>query len=111
MFSALHARFSANALPHGAFAPALFTTVVGQKPSAAQYFLNDPDEVIELCQSLRLHSTRANRNRSMGDLKSLHSAREWTGQLGGMPALGRGRPRRATTLATLGRMAAISDAR
>ena len=70
MFSALHARFSANALPHGAFAPALFTTVVGQKPSAAQYFLNDPDEVIELCQSLRLHSTRSNRNRSMNDLQS-----------------------------------------
>ena len=50
--------------------PCLFTTVVGQKPSAAQYFLNDPDEVIELCQSLRLHSTRSNRNRSMNDLQS-----------------------------------------
>ena len=41
---------------------------IGRKPSAAHYYLNDPDEVVELCQSLRLHSTRANRNRSMGDL-------------------------------------------
>ena len=40
-------------------APAVYTVVVGQKPSAAQYFVNDHEEVLELCQSLRLHSTRA----------------------------------------------------
>ena len=71
-------------------APAAFTVVVGQKPSAAQYFVNDHEEVVELCQSLRLHSTRANRNRSMGDLQRLHSGREWTSKLGGMPAPARG---------------------
>jgi len=65
MFGALQARFGHSGPPHS---PAIFTTVVGRKPSAAHYFLNDSDEVLELCQSLRLHSTRANRNRSMGDL-------------------------------------------
>ena len=60
-------RFSANASPT-APRPALFTTV-GQKPSAAQAFLNDPDEVIELCQSLRLLDARSG-NRSMNDLQS-----------------------------------------
>ena len=65
MFQALQARFGSGGPPRG---PTVFTTVVGRKPSAAQYFLNDTDEVLELCQSLRLHSTRANRNRSMGDL-------------------------------------------
>jgi len=39
-------------------------------------FLNDSDEVLELCQSLRLHSTRANRNRSMGDLQ--RAERTWS---------------------------------
>jgi len=72
MFQALHDRFNltnAGATPQ-AGAPAVFTVVVGQKPSAAQYFLNDHEEVVELCQSLRLHSTRANRNRSLNDLQS-----------------------------------------
>ena len=74
MFQALQSRFGGSAQPH---APAVFTTVVGRKPSAAHYFLNDADEVLELCQSLRLHSTRANRNRSMGDLQRLHLERHW----------------------------------
>jgi len=83
MFSALQERYGSTPQGHG---PAVFTTVVGRKPSAAHYFLNDPDEVLELCQSLRLHSTRANRNRSMGDLERLQSERSWTGKLGGTPA-------------------------
>jgi len=75
MFSALQERFGmTSSSGHG---PSVFTTVVGRKPSSAHYFLNDPDEVLELCQSLRLHSTRANRNRSMGDLQRLHSERTW----------------------------------
>lgn len=103
MFQALQARFGAAAMAQGAaaggggtaaapgpHAPAIFTTVVGRKPSAAHYFLNDADEVLELCQSLRLHSTRANRNRSMGDLQRLHSERTWAGKLGGVPAQPRG---------------------
>jgi len=85
MFSALQERFGSNRQAHG---PAVFTAVVGRKPSAAHYFLNDPDEVLELCSSLRLHSTRANRNRSMGDLDRLQSMGHWTnqGRLGGRPA-------------------------
>ena len=71
MFDALQARFGS-----AVNGPAVFTTVVGRKPSAAHYFLNDSDEVLELCQSLRLHSTRANRNRSMGDLP--RHERVWT---------------------------------
>ena len=47
MFSALQARFGGAGPPQ---APAIFTTVVGRKPSAAHYFLNDSDEVLELCQ-------------------------------------------------------------
>ena len=42
MFSALQARFGGGGPPN---APAVFTTVVGRKPSAAHYFLNDSDEV------------------------------------------------------------------
>ena len=84
MFSALQARFHDQ--PNG---PAVFTTVVGRKPSAAHYFLNDNDEVLELCASLRLHSTRANRNRSMGDLP--RHERVWTSKPLAMPtAIGEG---------------------
>lgn len=75
MFSALQERFGSSPQGNG---PSVFTTVVGRKPSNAHFYLNDPDEVLELCQSLRLHSTRANRNRSMGDLQRLHSERTWT---------------------------------
>ena len=84
MFQALHARFADR--PAGTV-PALFTCVVGRKPSSAQYYVNGADEVLELCQSLRLHSTRANRNRSMGDLP--RHERVWGAASkgrGGMPA-------------------------
>ena len=93
----LQERFSGT-LPGGG--PSVFTVVVGRKPSAANYFLNDPDEVLELCQSLRLHSTRANRNRSMGDLQSMHgggsrqrgglASSVWVGSGGSHGAAGRG---------------------
>jgi len=76
MFSCLQERFGSSTTAPGPNRPAVFTAVVGQKPSAAQFFLNDSDEVVELCQSLRLHSTRANRNRSMGDLQ--RAERIWT---------------------------------
>jgi len=76
MFSALEARYGSAGGPAGSSRPAVFTAVVGQKPSAAHFFLNDSDEVLELCQSLRLHSTRANRNRSMGDLQ--RAERTWS---------------------------------
>jgi len=83
MFSALQARFGDGGPPQG---PAIFTTVVGRKPSAAHFFVNDSDEVLELCQSLRLHSTRANRNRSMGDLP--RHERVWSAghARGGLPS-------------------------
>jgi len=76
MFSALEARYGSATGSTGPNRPAVFTAVVGQKPSAARFFLNDSDEVLELCQSLRLHSTRANRNRSMGDLQ--RAERAWS---------------------------------
>jgi hypothetical protein len=82
MFSALQERFGSSQSGSG---PVVYTTVVGRKPSAANYYLNDPDEVLELCQSLRHHSTRANRNKSMGDLDRLHTERVW-GRTGSRPA-------------------------
>uniref|UniRef100_A0A6S9Y9Y1 Trehalose-phosphatase n=2 Tax=Chrysotila carterae TaxID=13221 RepID=A0A6S9Y9Y1_CHRCT len=75
MFSSLNARFSSQSKTPSAASPAVFTAVVGRKPSAAAAYLNDPDEVLELCQSLRLHSTRANRNRSTSDLQRLSNKR------------------------------------
>ena len=43
-------------------------------------------QVLELCQSLRLHSTRANRNRSIGDLQRVQSSWAAGNKLGGIPA-------------------------
>jgi hypothetical protein len=86
MFAALNQRFGlgghagavpasplprAQALAHHAAASHVFCATVGRKPSAAQYYVNDNDEVLELLQSLRLHSTRSNRNRSLTDLNRL----------------------------------------
>ena len=95
MFSALQARYpnAGREAVGPAGGPSVFTTVVGRKPSSANYFLDDSDEVTELCQSLRLHSTRANRNRSMGDLQRLHTH---------LAAAGWGRARR-----TIGRHARL----
>eukprot|EP00966_Prymnesium_polylepis_P095333 2208463-Prymnesium_polylepis.1 len=45
MFSALEARYGSAGGPAGSSRPAVFTAVVGQKPSAAHFFLNDSDEV------------------------------------------------------------------
>lgn len=88
MFSALQARYpnAGREAVGPAGGPSVFTTVVGRKPSSANYFLDDSDEVTELCQSLRLHSTRANRNRSMGDLQRLHTPISHGSRLGGVPA-------------------------
>lgn len=45
-----------------------FTCVVGQKPSAAKFYLDDPDEVSELLLSLQsAHNRRAKELNSMGD--------------------------------------------
>lgn len=90
MFQALAERFNNSSTQVGA--PAVYTVVVGQKPSAAQYFVNDHEEVVELCQSLRLHSTRANRNRSLNDLQSHTNKGLWgTGGSGGGSGGGFGR--------------------
>jgi len=85
MFSALEARYGSAGGSAEPNRPAVFTAVVGQKPSAAHFFLNDSDEVLELCQSLRLHSTRANRNRSMGDLQ--RAERTWNAKITIQPQL------------------------
>jgi len=89
MFQALAERFNSSSTQVGA--PAVYTVVVGQKPSAAQYFVNDHEEVLELCQSLRLHSTRANRNRSLNDLQS-HSSKGLWGSPSGSAGRGGGTP-------------------
>lgn len=44
MFSALEARLGST-MGSGANRPAVFTAVVGQKPSAAHFFLSDSNEV------------------------------------------------------------------
>jgi hypothetical protein len=41
MFQSLHKRYAAKNV---AAPPALFTCVVGRKPSAAQFYVNDADE-------------------------------------------------------------------
>lgn len=51
--------------------PNLYTVTVGKKPSAAKYFVNDVDQVMELLHSLTKMSTTANRNLSMNDLRLL----------------------------------------
>lgn len=48
-----------------------FTVTVGKKPSAAKYFVNDVDTVMELVHSLTKVSTAANRNLSLNDLRLL----------------------------------------
>ena len=48
-----HHSVQRTAGPPPSAAPAVFTTVVGRKPSAAQYFLNDTEEVFELCQVIK----------------------------------------------------------
>ncbi|DAZ96599.1 TPA: hypothetical protein N0F65_000165 [Lagenidium giganteum] len=51
--------------------PKLFTVTVGKKPSAAKYFVNDVDQVIEILSAMNKVSTAANRNLSMNDLRLL----------------------------------------
>ncbi|KAJ0405762.1 hypothetical protein P43SY_003612 [Pythium insidiosum] len=48
-----------------------FTVTVGKKPSAAKYFVNDVDQVMEVLHSLTKVSTAANRNLSLNDLRLL----------------------------------------
>ena len=81
MFEALHSRLggghstplptSPRGLSAGQPSAHVFCATVGRKPSAAPYYVNDHEEVLELLQSLRLHSTRSNRNRSLTDLNRL----------------------------------------
>lgn len=78
MFEALGARLGGSA-PSPTTPPRppvhahahVFCATVGRKPSAAPFYVNDHEEVLELLQSLRLHSTRSNRNRSLTDLNRL----------------------------------------
>uniref|UniRef100_K3W8D4 CBM20 domain-containing protein n=2 Tax=Globisporangium ultimum (strain ATCC 200006 / CBS 805.95 / DAOM BR144) TaxID=431595 RepID=K3W8D4_GLOUD len=59
----------------------LFTVTVGKKPSAAKYFVNDVDQVMEVLHSLTKLSTVANRNLSMNDLRLLDRNRPTTSDL------------------------------
>ena len=107
MFQALAERFNSSSAQVGA--PAVYTVVVGQKPSAAQYFVNDHEEVVELCQSLRLHSTRANRNRSLNDLQS-HSNKGLWGSPSGSGGRGGGAPPGSGGAVRMGPLARSLDA-
>ncbi|TDH65975.1 hypothetical protein CCR75_001825 [Bremia lactucae] len=47
----------------------IFTVTVGKKPSAAKYFVNDVDQVMEIVHAMTKVSTAAKRNFSMNDLR------------------------------------------
>ena len=49
--------------------PNMFTVTVGKKPSAAKYFVNDVDQVMEIVHAMTKVSTAAKRNFSMNDLR------------------------------------------
>ena len=51
--------------------PHQFTVIVGKKPSAAQYFVEDTTAVEDCLRALSKVATRINTNRSMTDLNSL----------------------------------------
>lgn len=55
--------------------PKLYTCTVGKKPSAAKFYLNDVDAVVEMLHSLTRVSTTANRNLSMNDLRHYDSTK------------------------------------
>ncbi|CEG43953.1 pyruvate kinase [Plasmopara halstedii] len=47
----------------------MFTVTVGKKPSAAKYFVNDVEQVMEIVHAMTKVSTSAKRNFSMNDLR------------------------------------------
>ncbi|KAG1712304.1 hypothetical protein DVH05_000051 [Phytophthora capsici] len=47
----------------------MFTVTVGKKPSAAKYFVNDVEQVMEIVHAMTKVSTAAKRNFSMNDLR------------------------------------------
>ncbi|CAH0476623.1 unnamed protein product [Peronospora belbahrii] len=49
--------------------PNMFTVTVGKKPSAAKYFVDDVDQVMEIVHAMTKVSTAAKRNFSMNDLR------------------------------------------
>lgn len=49
--------------------PKLFTVTVGKKPSAAKYYVNDVDQVLEIIQAMTKVSSVTKRNLSMNDLR------------------------------------------
>ena len=53
----------------------LFTCTVGKKPSAAKYFVNDVEAVVELLEACTKVSTTSNRNLSMNDLRAFDVAK------------------------------------
>ncbi|KAL7682925.1 putative glycosyl transferase, family 20, HAD-superfamily hydrolase, subfamily IIB, HAD superfamily [Plasmopara halstedii] len=48
----------------------VFTCTVGQKPSKAEFFVDDYTDVIELLTSLKVVATKSNRNYSLSDMQS-----------------------------------------
>ncbi|GMI04506.1 hypothetical protein TrVE_jg11779 [Triparma verrucosa] len=77
---------STNQIKELAVAPNIkyFTATVGKKPSEAESFLNDVDEVAELLKSLTKISTREKRFFSSVDLPSMDAGKGFGGGLGGL---------------------------
>ncbi|CAI5724096.1 unnamed protein product [Peronospora destructor] len=48
----------------------VFTCTVGQKPSKAEFFIDDYTDVLALLKSLKVVATKSNRNYSLSDMQS-----------------------------------------
>uniref|UniRef100_M4BDC5 CBM20 domain-containing protein n=1 Tax=Hyaloperonospora arabidopsidis (strain Emoy2) TaxID=559515 RepID=M4BDC5_HYAAE len=59
----------------------MFTVTVGKKPSAAKYFVNDVDQVMEIVHAMTKVSTAAKRNFSMNDLRLFDRSVSTSGEL------------------------------
>ncbi|DAZ96493.1 TPA: hypothetical protein N0F65_008360 [Lagenidium giganteum] len=66
MFEALNERVASFDMPKDK----VFTCTVGQKPSKAEFYLDDYTDVISLLKSLRVVSTKSNRNYSLSDMQT-----------------------------------------
>lgn len=61
--------------------PNMYTVTVGKKPSAAKYFVNDVDQVMEIVHAMTKVSTAAKRNFSMNDLRLFDRNEAYSGGL------------------------------
>ncbi|TYZ58607.1 hypothetical protein PybrP1_005938, partial [[Pythium] brassicae (nom. inval.)] len=79
MFETLNAMVASAELPRGK----VFTCTVGQKPSKAEFFVDDYTDVIALLKSLKVVSTKSNRNYSLSDMQSFMKDAQQSSMLSG----------------------------